>query len=135
MIPDEPDDGRPGRWTEPEIPKGSGEPHPPSGGFTVRAQDLVNASKTWDDISASMREVHQKVQVGWGYPSMFGMADTLYTVGRMHETFNRRACDAAWDGSVITGLIANGLVEVANDYSNTDTTQGANFQNYQKEYE
>jgi hypothetical protein len=135
MFPIDPPDGREGRWTEPEIPNGSGEAHPPAGGFTVRAQDLINASKTWDGISASMLEVQQKCQVGWGYAGLFGMDDALYTVGQLHTNFNKRACDAAWDGSVITGLMANGLVEVANDYSNTDTTQGANFQNYQKDYE
>lgn len=135
MFPIDPTDGREGRWTEPEIPVGSGDPHAPAGGFSVRAEDLVNASKTWDDISASMIEVQQKCEVGWGYVGLFGMDDTLYTVGTMHSNFNKRACDAAWDGSVVTGLMANGLVEVANDYSNTDTTQGANFQNYQKDYE
>lgn len=135
MIPIDPSDGRDGRWTEPEIPRGSGEPHAPAGGFSVRAQDLVNAAKTWDGISASMLDVRHKCETGWGYVGLFGMSDTVYTVGTMHSNFNKRACDAAWDGSVITGLMANGLVEVANDYSNTDTTQGENFQGYQKDYE
>jgi hypothetical protein len=133
MIPDPgPSDGRDGRWNEPELPAGAGEPHAPGGGFSVQAQDLVNASKEWDELSGDMVDVRQKCETGWGLPGIFGYADTLYTVGRLHDAFNRKACDAAWDGHVITGLVANGLVEVANDFSNTDTTTGENFRDYKR---
>jgi hypothetical protein len=131
VIPDEGySDGRDGRWVEPELPAGAGEPHPPSGGFSVQAQDLVNAAKEWDELSGDLVEVRAKCETGWGLPGIFGLADTLYTVGRLHAAFNQKACDAAFDGHVITGLVANGLVEVANDFSNTDTTTGENFLDY-----
>ena len=133
MIPDEGyDDGRDGRWEEPELPAGAGEAHAPSGGFSVQAQDLVNAAKEWDELSGDMVDVRMKCETGWGLPGIFGFADTLYTVGRLHQAFNEKACDAAWDGHVITGLVANGLVEVANDFSNTDTTTGENFRDYKR---
>ncbi len=133
MLPDfEPSDGRDGRWVEPQLPAGAGEPQAPSGGFSVQAQDLVNAAKDWDELSGDLVEVRKKCETGWGLPGIFGFADTLYTVGRLHAAFNRKACDAAWDGHVITGLVGNGLVEVANDFSNTDTTTGENFVDYQR---
>jgi len=125
-------DPRDGRWVEPELPPGAGEPHAPGGGFSVQAQDLVNAATEWDQLSTDMVDVRTKCETGWGLPMIFGAADTLYTVGRLHDAFNQKACDAAWDGHVITGLVANGLVETANDFSNTDSTTGDNFRDYQR---
>ena len=125
-------DPRDTRWVEPELPSDAGEPHPPSGGFSVQAQDLVNAATEWDELSTDMVAVRLKCETGWGLPMIFGAADTLYTVGRLHSAFNRKACDAAWDGHVITGLVANGLVETANDFSDTDTTTGDNFRDYER---
>jgi hypothetical protein len=134
MRPDrfEPKDPRDGRWEEPDLPAGAGEVHAPSGGFAVQALDLVNAAKEWDELSGDMVDVRTKCETGWGLPGIFGYADVLYTVGRLHDAFNRKACDAAWDGHVITGLVANGLVEVANDFSHTDTTTGDNFRDYKR---
>lgn len=134
MDPDRllPRDPRDGRWEEPDLPAGAGAPHAPAGGFDVRAQDLVNAATEWDQLSAGLVQVRKKCETGWGLPLIFGAADALYTVGRLHEGFNRKACDAAWDGHVITGLVANGLVETANDFSGTDTTAGENFRDYKR---
>lgn len=129
-----PSDGGGTRWTTPPLPPGIGEPHPPKGGFTVRAQDLVNASHSWDDVAAGLIKMRDLCVSGWGYPGIFGMGDQFYTVGRLAEAFNQKVCDAGFDGSLVTGYIANGLVEVANDYSHTDTTTAANFQSYERDY-
>lgn len=129
------DDGGGGpHWVTPPTPPGIGEPHPPSGGFSVQCKDLLSASHSWDDVSAGLVKMRDLAISGWGYPGIFGMADQFFTVGRLQESFNEKICNAGFDGSIITGYIANGLVEVANDYSHTDTTTAANFQSYEREY-
>lgn len=115
-------------WNEPDNPPGYGEPHPPGGGFSVEAQDLITASEAWKDLSSALKEVWTAAQEGWGYPGLFGMQDTLYTAGRLHQEINRVLVNAAADGHWITDNLASGLVEVANDFSGTDTTVGQNFQ-------
>ena len=63
---------------EPQLPAGAGEPHARSGGFSVQAQDLVNAAKEWDELSGDMVDARMKCETGWGLPGIFGFADTLY---------------------------------------------------------
>jgi hypothetical protein len=114
---------------EPDVgaPRGHGQPHAPSGGFTVEAQDLVNAAAAWDGASAALRKAWSLTQEGWGCPGIFGMHDTLFTAGRLHMLVNQVVVNGCADGSAFTGLLADGLVATANDFSNTDTTQGEAF--------
>ncbi len=70
-----------------------------------------------------------KCETGWGLPGIFGFANTLYRSAGCTRRSTARRRSAAWDGHVITWLVANGLFEVANDFSNTDTTTGENFVN------
>lgn len=121
-------------WGEPPDPDpGHGVPHPPGGGFTVQAKDLVAAGDTWDDVSRVLRKVHDLCVEGYGYPGLFGSADTLYVVGRLHQDFNASVCQAAYDGRYVTSYLADGLVETANDFAATDAEQGANFRTYRNE--
>lgn len=115
---------------EPEVtvPAGHGEEHPPAGGYSVEAQDLVAASHAWDGLSQTLGSAVPLVSEGWGYPGIFGMHDTFYISGRLHQEINRVLVNACLDGRAITRLLADGLVETANDYSDTDASQGAPFQ-------
>lgn len=117
----------PPQWNPPDNPGGYGTPHPPGGGFSVEAQQLITASQSWHRLSTTLKQVWDQAQEGWGYPGLFGMQDTLYTAGRLHQEINRILVDGAADGHWITQTIADGLVEAANDFSNTDTTVGQNF--------
>lgn len=108
-------------------PQGHGEAHPPAGGFTVQAQDLVNAATAWDGVSSALQKAWSLTQEGWGYPGIFGMHDTLFTAGRLHMLVNQVIVNGCADGQAFTGLLADGLVDTANDFSNTDTTQGDAF--------
>ena len=108
-------------------PRGHGDPYPPSGGFGVAAQDLVNAAIAWDGVSAALTKAWEATQEGWGYPAIFGMHDTLFTAGRLHLMVNRAIVNACADGSAFTALLADGLVATANDFSATDSTQGDAF--------
>ncbi|AIY17828.1 hypothetical protein GUY44_20180 [Pimelobacter simplex] len=120
----------PPQWNPPDDPPGYGEPHPPggpNGEFSAEIQDLVTASVAWDGLSAALQKVWGYASEGWGYPGLFGMQDTLYTAGRLHQTINEVLVNGAADGHWITQTLANGLVETANDLSGTDTTQGENF--------
>lgn len=121
-----------GPWAPPQLPdpaapSGYGEPRPPGGGFAVEATDLVNAAAAWDGVSGALKDAWAFAQEGWAYPGLFGMHDTLYTNGRLHQLVNRVVVNACADGHVITAQLANGLVETANDFSSTDQTQGDNF--------
>jgi hypothetical protein len=128
MRPDEGTSTQP-RFPEPEIPDGHGDPHAPAGGFSVQAQDLVSASLMWDEISSALVNARNLMVSGGGYPGIFGRADTFYTAGRLHMNFNNSITRAAHDGSILTTYIANGLVEVANEFSGTDASQAQTFQN------
>lgn len=108
-------------------PAGHGDPHPPAGGFSVEAQDLVTAASAWDGVSGALNKAWQATQEGWGYPGIFGMHDTLFTAGRLHMLVNRVIVNGCADGAAFTALLADGLVDTANDFSNTDTTQGDSF--------
>lgn len=123
------------RWKIPENPDGHGTAIPPSGGFNVKAQDLVNAAGCWDTVAGYAKEAHTECLTGWGHPGIFGIGDLFYTTGTIHEAFNKKVCDANWDGFVIMGQVADGLVETANDMSNTDKTQGDNFKKYDVRYD
>lgn len=128
-----PDPGpwNPPDWNEPDLPEGHGEPRPPKGGFKVEAKDLVQAAAVWDEVSAALKTVWDKAQVGWGYPGIFGAADALMTAGTMHMDINEILVNAAADGHFVTAAIADGLIEVANDYSDTDKVAGDNFRTLQ----
>lgn len=120
----------PPQWNPPENPDGYGTPHPPggaSGGFSVEAGQLIDASHAWHQLSTTLKEVWNRAQEGWGYPGLFGMQDTLYTAGRLHQQINQTLVNGAADGHWITQTVADGLVETANDFSGTDTTVGQNF--------
>lgn len=120
----------PPAWNPPENPPGYGDSRQPSGGYSVEAQDLINAAAAWDDVSSALKKAWELTQEGWAQPGLFGMHDTLYVNGRLHMLVNRVIVNACADGRFITAQLADGLVETANDYSNTDTTQGANFRPY-----
>lgn len=109
------------------VPRGHGTEHPPAGGYSVKAQDLITASHAWDALSDDLKKSWDLAAAGWGYPSIFGMHDTLYTAGSLAMEVNRVIVNACSDGAAITSLLADGLVETANDYSNTDATQGAPY--------
>ncbi|WP_110180999.1 hypothetical protein [Nocardioides solisilvae] len=119
---------------KPEVgaPGGHGQAHAPRGGYAVEAQDLVNAAGAWDDVSKALSKAWNLTQEGWGYPGLFGMHDTLFTAGRLHMLANRIVVNACGDGAAITGLLADGLVETANDYSGTDTSQGTPFRTLER---
>lgn len=120
----------PPEWTPPDDPSGYGTPHPPGGKggeFSAEAQELITASNAWKELSAALQKVWGYAEEGWGYPGLFGMQDALYTAGRLHQGINEVLVNGAADGHWITQTLANGLVEAANDFSNTDTTQGENF--------
>jgi hypothetical protein len=120
-------------FPEPETPNGHGEPHPPAGGFSVQAQALVSASADWEEVSGALKKARDlAVEHGWGQPLIFGHEATLANIGGFHDSFNETISAAAHDGHVITGLIADGLVETANDYSSTDQTQGAAFRDFER---
>ena len=112
---------------EVDVPPGHGEEHPPSGGYSVQAQDLVAASHAWDDLSTALGSAVPLASEGWGYPGIFGMHDTLFVSGRLHMHINKVLVNACSDGKAITRLLADGLVETANDYSGTDASQGEPF--------
>ena len=111
-----------------QVPPGHGEEHAPSGGYSVQAQDRVAASHAWDDLSTALGSAVPLASEGWGYPGIFGMHDTFYVSGRLHLEINRILVNACLDGRAITRLLADGLVETANDYSGTDSSQGVPFQ-------
>jgi hypothetical protein len=126
--------GSPSPWGQPpESDPGHGVPHSPATGFTVEAKDLIAAGDTWDQVSHTLTKVQGLCITGSGYVGIFGMADTLYTVGSFHADFNHSVCQATFDGSYITSYLADGLVETANDFSHTDTEQSANFRKYHNE--
>lgn len=125
--------GPPPYGTPPAAIPGHGDPHPPAGGFSVEAKDLIGASHTWDEVSSTLKKVLSLCQSGEGYAGIFGAADTLYTAGRFRADFNHAVCQAAFDGAYITSYIADGLVETANDFSHTDAEQGARFRTYTNE--
>lgn len=123
----------PPQWNPPDHPQGYGEPHPPAGGeFAAKPDKLVQASHAWDDLAATLQKVWDLASEGWGYPGLFGMQDTFYASGTMHQHVNQVMVNGAADGHFITQSLANGLVEVANDFSDTDTTAGENFRPLEK---
>lgn len=113
----------------PEGPAGYGDEHPPSGGFAVEPRALVQASHTYDDIADSFSAARPLIAEGYGKPWIFGMADTLYTAGRLHMASNDILYRGTQDGEFMMTNIANGLVEVANRYAGTDTVSGQAFKN------
>lgn len=120
----------PPRPAQPDHPRGYGDPRPPGGPggrFSVEAQHLVTASAAWEDLSSALGRVWEDLAEGWGYPSLFGFADTLYAAGTLHMQVNRVLVDGAADGQAVTRTVARGLVEAANDFSGTDQTVGENF--------
>ncbi|GAA3685413.1 hypothetical protein GCM10022237_49840 [Nocardioides ginsengisoli] len=120
----------PPEWKAPDDPPGYGTPHPPGGAhgqFSADVQELVTAAGSWEALSKALQTVWGYASEGWGYPWLFGMQDTLYTAGRLHQTINAVMVNGAADGHWITQTLANGLIETANDLSGTDTTQGENF--------
>ncbi|MCW2834405.1 MAG: hypothetical protein JWN68_2358 [Nocardioides sp.] len=108
-------------------PPGHGDPHPPSGGFSADAASLITVANCWDDMSEALKSAWDSAIKGWGYPTIFGMQDTLYVAGRLHMEINKTVVNALADGAAITSLLADGLVETANDFSKTDASQGAAF--------
>lgn len=115
------------QWTPNDTPPGYGEARPPEGGFSVEAQDLITAAGAWDDVAGALKTSWNKLQKGWGTPFLFGPQDTLYTNGRFHEQINEVLVNACADGHHITSMLADGLRETANAYSETDAVEGANF--------
>ncbi|MXG91158.1 hypothetical protein [Nocardioides flavescens] len=132
LDPTQPSPWNPPDWNVPENPTGYGEPHPPSGGFSVDAKELLDASKVWDDVAGTLKTVWDGIQEGWGYPGLFGKYDMLQVSGTLHMHLNQALVNAAADGHWITQGLADGLVEVANDFEDTDTTQGENFRSLRK---
>ena len=115
-------------WTPVPADEGDDVPQPPPGGrFSVAEGDLVAAARCWDRVAEHLRAAKSRCEEGWGLPGLFGFADSLWTVGRMHETFNERVCYAAHDGSIITAQVADGLVATANVAAGTDSEQSDNF--------
>jgi hypothetical protein len=115
-------------WTPVPADDGDGLPHPPVGGrFNVAERDLIAAARCWDRVAEHLRAAKVKCEEGWGQPGLFGFADSLWTVGRMHETFNERVCYATHDGSLVTAQVADGLVGTANVAAGTDADQSDNF--------
>lgn len=120
------------RWDPQDRPPGYGEAKPPEGGFSVQAQDLVTAAGVWDDLAKALKQSWSKLQEGWGYPTLFGPQDTLYTSGRFHEQVNEVLVNACADGFNVVSALADGLREAANDYSNTDDVEGQNFRTLER---
>lgn len=113
----------------PSGPDGYGDPHTPPGGFAVEPKALVQASHTYDDLATSLSKARTLIAEGYGKPWIFGMADTLYTAGRMHMSVNKILYTGTQDGEFMMTNIANGLVEVANRYAGTDSVAGNAFKN------
>lgn len=113
----------------PAGPDGYGEPNPPAGGFAVQPRALVQASHSYDDIANSFSAARPLIAEGYGKAWLFGMADTLYTAGRLHMAVNGILYKGTQDGEFMMTNIGNGLVEVANRYSGTDTVAGEAFKN------
>ena len=124
---------RPPTVLYPEPPQGYGEEHPPPGGwgdrFEMAPARLIEASHHFDAEASDLATARPRIAVGYGKPWIFGITDTLYTVGSMHEDINRVLYRATQDGQYILTQIANGLVETANDAVGTDQTVGDNFKN------
>ncbi|HEY1134161.1 MAG TPA: hypothetical protein VGE77_06255 [Nocardioides sp.] len=104
-----------------------GDPIPPAGGFSVEAGRLVTAGGRWDDLSAGLSTAHGHMAEGAGRPFLFGVVNELAGIGRQHLAFNTAVTAALSSGSTAAAHLANGLVETANDYSDTDVSQAANF--------
>lgn len=104
-----------------------GDPIPPGGGFSVEAERLVTAAGRWDTLSTNLSSAQGAMAEGAGRPLLFGAAAELAGIGRKHLAFNTTVAAALGDGSVAASLLADGLVETANDYSNTDQSQVPNF--------
>lgn len=116
----------------PADPPGYGEPHPPPGGwgeFSMAPRRLIEAAGHFDAEAADLASARNLIAAGYGKPWIFGMADTLYTAGGIHQDINAVLYKATQDGEYLLGQIANGLVETANDTVGTDQTAGANFKN------
>ncbi|MDF9717729.1 hypothetical protein INN71_02095 [Nocardioides sp. ChNu-153] len=106
---------------------GHGDPVAPGGGFSVEAQRLVDAAARWDDIRSKLRTAGENVSADFDLTGLFGIADALYTASGKHAAFNAAMVTALETGATAAGLLADGLVETANDYAGTDTSAADNF--------
>ncbi|MFW6774210.1 hypothetical protein ACOACO_07995 [Nocardioides sp. CPCC 205120] len=106
---------------------GHGDPVAPGGGFSVEAQRLVDAASRWDDIGSKLTTARDHVSADFDLVGLFGIADALYTASSKHADFNAAMVTALDTGATAAGLLADGLVETANDYAGTDTSVADNF--------
>lgn len=129
MRPDERGDGSGGpTWIEPKKLPGYGQ-GPPAGQIRGDIKDLVIASDQYAEMSEQLKKARELSMEGYGLPQLFGALDLLWTASRMHSNFNSTLVNGLDAGRVMTQFLSEGLLEVAKDFTNTDTDTSANFQN------
>lgn len=129
MRPPERGEGRGGpTWIEPTNLPGYGQ-GPPAGQIRGDIKDLVIASDQYAEISEQLKKARNLSMEGYGYPQLFGALDILWTASRMHSSFNSTLVNALDAGRVMTQFLSDGLLEVAKDFTNTDSGTSANFRN------